>query len=138
MQDKLIEKDAEKYQTRLQGIQKLDGGLKLLDSAIDEKEVVQIGQSLLKTLNDPENSDAVGAEEARRLANELEMFTFQGASGYPRFGRDVAGFKQRVKALRQRLYETANLQYQSIQRKMPGLVEPPPTYGAPSGLTFLF
>lgn len=134
MKDKLIEKDAESYVKRLQGLQKLDGGLQSLDAAKDEKEIVQIGQSLLKTLNDPENSDAVGAEEAKRLANELEMFTWQGASGYPRFGRDVEGFKTRVRKLRERLFNTANAQYQVIERKMPGLVDAPPaTYNQSAG-----
>lgn len=90
---------------------------------------------MLKTLNDTENSDAVGAEEARRLANELEMFTLQSASGFPRIGRDIPGFLNRVKLLRERLYNTSDFLFQKIERKMPGLVEAPPTYGAPTRLT---
>lgn len=125
--DKLIEKDAEKYQKRLQGLQAIDGFFKTITPQSDEKDVVQLGQSMLKTLNDTENSDAVGAEEARRLANELEMFTLQSASGFPRIGRDIPGFLNRVKLLRQRLYNTSDLLFQKIQRKMPGLVEAPPT-----------
>lgn len=135
LQNKLVEKDAEVYQKRVQGLQKLDGGLKALDDATTAEQVVQIGQSLLKTLNDPENSDAVGTEEAKRLADELQSWSVLGPGGLLRIGRDLPGFKQRVKLLRDRLYNTATSQYQSINQKMPDLVDPPPTYGAPSGAT---
>ena len=135
LQGKLVEKDAEVYQKRVQGLQKLDGGLKALDDATTAEQVVQIGQSLLKTLNDPENSDAVGTEEAKRLADELQSWSVLGPGGLLRIGRDLPGFKQRVKLLRDRLYNTATSQYQSINQKMPDLVDPPPTYGAPSGAT---
>lgn len=135
LQNKLVEKDAEVYQKRVQGLQKLDGGLKALDDATTAEQVVQIGQSLLKTLNDPENSDAVGTEEAKRLADELQSWSVLGPKGLLRIGRDLPGFKQRVKLLRDRLYNTATSQYQSINQKMPDLVDPPPTYGAPSGAT---
>lgn len=135
LQNKLVEKDAEVYQKRVQGLQKLDGGLKALDDATTAEQVVQIGQSLLKTLNDPENSDAVGVDEAKRLADELQSWSVLGPKGLLRIGRDLPGFKQRVKLLRDRLYNTATSQYQSINQKMPDLVDPPPTYGAPSGAT---
>jgi len=52
-----------------------------------------------------------------------------------RIGRDLPGFKQRVKLLRDRLYNTANTQYQTINQKNPDLVDPPPTYGATTGKT---
>jgi hypothetical protein len=135
LQNKLVEKDAEVYQKRLQGLQKLDGGLKALDDATTAEQIVQIGQSLLKTLNDPENSDAVGVDEAKRLADELQSWSVLGPGGLLRIGRDLPGFKQRVKLLRDRLYNTANSQYQSINQKMPDLVDPPPTYGATRGKT---
>ena len=135
LQMKLVEKDAEVYQKRLQGLQKLDGGLKALDDATTAEQIVQIGQSMLKTLNDPENSDAVGVDEAKRLADELQSWSILGPSGLLRIGRDLPGFKQRVKLLRDRLYNTANTQYQTINQKNPDLVDPPPTYGATTGKT---
>ena len=133
LQNKLIEKDAEVYQKRLQGLQKLDGGLKSLDDATTAEQVVQIGQSMLKTLNDPENSDAVGADEAKRLADELQSWSVLGPGGLLRIGRDLPGFKQRVKLLRDRLYNTANTQFKAINEKTPDLVDPPPSYGASTG-----
>ena len=135
LQMKLVEKDAEVYQKRLQGLQKLDGGLKALDDATTAEQIVQIGQSMLKTLNDPENSDAVGVDEAKRLADELQSWSVLGPGGLLRIGRDLPGFKQRVKLLRDRLYNTANTQYQTINQKNPDLVDPPPTYGATTGKT---
>lgn len=133
LQNKLIEKDAEVYQKRLQGLQKLDGGLKSLDDATTAEQVVQIGQSMLKTLNDPENSDAVGADEAKRLADELQSWSVLGPGGLLRIGRDLPGFKQRVKLLRDRLYNTANTQFKAINEKTPDLVDAPPAYEAPTG-----
>lgn len=133
LQNKLIEKDAEVYQKRLQGLQKLDGGLQSLDEAKSAGEVVQIGQSLLKTLNDPENSDAVGAEEVKRLAAELQPFGLMTPGKLIQVGRDLPAFKDRVRKLRERLYNTANLQFKAINQKMPDLVDPPPTYGTPTG-----
>ena len=133
LQNKLIEKDAEVYQKRLQGLQKLDGGLKSLDDATTAEQVVQIGQSLLKTLNDPENSDAVGAEEVKRLAAELQPFGLMTPGKLIQVGRDLPAFKDRVRKLRERLYNTANLQFKAINQKMPDLVDAPPTYEAPTG-----
>jgi hypothetical protein len=133
LQMKLVEKDAEVYQKRLQGLQKLDGSLKSLDDATTAEQIVQIGQSMLKTLNDPENSDAVGVDEAKRLADELQSWSVLGPGGLLRIGRDLPGFKQRVKLLRDRLYNTANTQYKTINQKTPDLVDPPPSYGATTG-----
>jgi hypothetical protein len=133
LQYKLVEKDAEVYQKRLQGLQKLDGGLKSLDDAATAEQVVQIGQSMLKTLNDPENSDAVGVDEAKRLADELQSWSVLGPGGLLRIGRDLPGFKQRVKLLRDRLYNTANTQFKAINEKTPDLVDAPPAYEATTG-----
>ena len=133
LQMKLVEKDAEVYQKRLQGLQKLDGSLKSLDDATTAEQIVQIGQSMLKTLNDPENSDAVGVDEAKRLADELQSWSVLGPGGLLRIGRDLPGFKQRVKLLRDRLYNTANTQYKTINQKTPDLVDPPPVIDAPTG-----
>lgn len=134
LQNKLIEKDAEVYQKRIQGLQKLDGGLQSLDEAKSAGEVVQIGQSLLKTLNDPENSDAVGAEEVKRLAAELQPFGLMTPGKLIQVGRDLPAFKERVRKLRERLYNTANLQFKAINDKMPDLVTPPPQYGGKSDI----
>lgn len=44
----------------------------LKDPKLSEEQKVRIGQSLIKTLNSTQGSDAVGVEEAKRLASELE------------------------------------------------------------------
>jgi len=133
LQMKLIEKDAEVYQKRLQSLQTLDGGLKSLQDATTAQEVVQIGQGLLKTLNSPEGSDAVGVDEAKRIADELQPYSVLGPGGLLRIGRDLPAFKERVRGMRGRLYNTANKQFESINQKSPGLVDPPPAIGATTG-----
>jgi hypothetical protein len=133
LQNKLIEKDAEVYQKRLQSLQTLDGGLKSLEDATTAQEVVQIGQGLLKILNSPESSDAVGVDEAKRIADELQPYSVLGPGGLLRIGRDLPAFKERVRGMRGRLYNTANKQFEAINQKSPGLVDPPPAIGAATG-----
>jgi len=139
LQESLLREDAKKYVSRLSSIDKLDGTLDLWDSATTEEEKVQIGQSVIKTLNDPVNSDAVGAEEVKRLADELQPYTLYSASGYPRIGRDLPAFRQKIKLLRERLVKTAQKQFDRIESQSPGLVTPPSIQGvgapqtAPSG-----
>jgi hypothetical protein len=133
LQMKLVEKDAEVYQKRLQSLQTLDGGLKSLEDATTAQEVVQIGQGLLKILNSPESSDAVGVDEAKRIADELQPYSVLGPGGLVRIGRDLPAFKERVRGMRGRLYNTANKQFEAINQKSPGLVDPPPVIDAPTG-----
>jgi len=135
LQFELIKDDAKVYQKRLQSLQTLDGGLKSLEDATTAQEVVQIGQGLLKILNSPESSDAVGVDEAKRIADELQPYSVLGPGGLFRLGRDLPAFKERVKGMRGRLYNTANKQFEAINQKAPGLVDPPPTYGARTGGT---
>lgn len=125
LQGKLVEKDAEKYINRLSSIDKLEATLKLWDEAQNEEQKVQIGQSVIKLLNDPENSDAVGAEEVKRLADELQPYSLMTAKGYPRIGRDLPAFRQKVDLLRQRLVQTAKGQFDRINAQSPDLVPPP-------------
>ena len=129
----LVKDDAKVYQKRLQGLQKLDGALQIITKTKDQAEIVRQGQSLLKTLNDTENSDAVGAEEVKRLASELQNFAVMTPDKWIQIGRDLPGFIDRVKTLRDRLYNTAKLQYDAINKKMPDVVDAPPTYEALTG-----
>ena len=125
LQGQLVQKDAEKYVNRLQAIDKLDGALQSWSAAANEEQKVQIGQTILKMLNDPENSDAVGAEEVKRLADELQPYSTWSAKGRPRIGRDLPAFRQKVELLRQRLLNSAGSQYERINQQSPGLVNPP-------------
>jgi len=79
----------------------IDGFLKQFDKAKTAEEKSRVGQQMIKLLNSTEGADAVGAEEARRLANELEIFTFKSPSGLPRLGQDLQGFRERAMAVRE-------------------------------------
>lgn len=63
-----------------------------------EEEKIKIGQGLLKLLNSAEGSDAVGAEEAKRIGDKLEyvLGNFTGVGGM-RVGRDLPGFVEQVR-----------------------------------------
>lgn len=132
IQNKMIEDDARNYVKRLQGLQNIDGALEGLETAKTVGEFVQLGQSMLKTINDPVNSDAVGVEEAKRIGAELEPFNTMTPNKLVQIGRDLPGFKDRIKQLRARLYNAAKRQYESINAKMPDLVDPPPVYTSPT------
>ena len=69
----------------------------LSDPNRSEEEKVKTGQGLLKLLNSAEGSDAVGAEEAKRIGDYLEyaMGNFTGPGGM-RVGRDLPGFVSQV------------------------------------------
>lgn len=68
----------------------------LNDPNVSEDQKIKTGQGLFKLLNSAEGSDAVGAEEAKRLGSYLEYnignFTQPGAM----FGRDLKGFTEQV------------------------------------------
>lgn len=88
-------------------------GLLSLNAAIDQlndpkksdDEKVMIGQMVLKLLNDPENSDAVGAEEVRRLGGYLERFSIQRPGLNP-IGRNLEEFTKQTKNKRDLIQQT--------------------------------
>lgn len=69
----------------------------LEDTSLSEDARIKVGQSLLKLLNSAEGSDAVGAEEARRLGSFLEykMANFTQPGSF--WGRDLGAFTDQVK-----------------------------------------
>lgn len=68
----------------------------LKDPNMDEDSKIKVGQGLLKLLNSAEGSDAVGAEEAKRIGSYLEyqMGNFTGPGNF--WGRDMDGFVEQV------------------------------------------
>lgn len=64
----------------------------------DEDLAVAVGKNMLKILNSTEGSDAVGAEEAKRLASFLEykLFNFREPGSF--MGRDLDKFDQQLDA----------------------------------------
>jgi hypothetical protein len=81
----------------------IDGYMDQWKKAKNEEDKTRIGQQMVKLLNSTQGADAVGAEEARRLANELEPYTLKSPSGWPRFGQDLEGFAKRSNSVRDAL-----------------------------------
>ena len=78
------------------GIGELEAAIGQLDDpSLPEDQKVMIGQMLLKKLNDPEFSDAVGAEEVKRLGSYLSYFDIQRPGSI--VGRDIPRFTSQVK-----------------------------------------
>ena len=60
----------------------------------DEKAKLQQGREMIKVLNSKEGQDAVGAEEAKRLAGKLNFAYGNFTNDNPvQWGRDIEGFK---------------------------------------------
>lgn len=76
----------------------IDSALSILDDAkVSETQKIVIGQQLLKTLNSTEGSDAVGAEEVKRLGSLLDNKFLNLKQPGSVFGRDLPEFVNQVK-----------------------------------------
>lgn len=103
LENKVIETQAVDLAKSTTGLFRVKTAMdKALDQLSDpnksDEEKVKAGQGLLKLLNSAEGSDAVGAEEAKRIGDYLEfaMGNFTGP-GSMRVGRDLPGFVNQVK-----------------------------------------
>lgn len=75
----------------------IDASLKQLnDPNVSEDQKVKVGQGLLKLLNSAEGSDAVGAEESKRLGSFLEYKFLNVKEPGSFIGRDIDLFTQQV------------------------------------------
>lgn len=79
----------------------MESYLQEFQAAPTEDEKARIGGMMLKVLNSPEGSDAIGVEEAKRLGDALEYNVFDLAAGTGMktgnlHGRDLAGFEKQV------------------------------------------
>lgn len=64
----------------------------------NKDQLLTQGKLLVKTLNSTQGKDAVGAEEANRLASKLDFALGNLTNSNPtQFGRDLPGFVQQVK-----------------------------------------
>lgn len=88
----------------------------LSDPNRTDEEKIKTGQGLLKLLNSAEGSDAVGAEEAKRIGDYLEfaMGNFTGPGGM-RVGRDIPGFISQVSNYSELLGERIKGNEQGLQ-----------------------
>lgn len=95
--DQMVADEEIKLYTKRQGaVDKLGGAVSQLeDPNIPEDQKVIIGEGILKMLNDPEMSDAVGADEAKRIGAYLQQFSLTRPGST--FGRDLPRFTSQVK-----------------------------------------
>lgn len=86
------------------------------DKNKSEAEKVKIGQGLLKLLNSAEGSDAVGAEEAKRIGDYLE-YAYGNVTGVGpmRVGRDLNGFVNQVQNYSELLGERIRSNEQGLE-----------------------
>lgn len=78
--------------------QGIDAALTQLDDpTVPEDLKIKAGQEILKLLNSSEGSDAVGAEEAKRVGSFLEKKFFNLTQPGSMFGRDLKEFTDQVR-----------------------------------------
>jgi hypothetical protein len=94
----------------------LDTFLKNSESYTPDQLLIQ-GKQLIKTLNSTQGKDAVGAEEAARLAGKLDFRLGNLFNSDPvQFGRDLPGFLQQVKDTSDKISGTITRNKQSIDQ----------------------
>ena len=120
----------EKRTKRQTAMDEMDAAVKQLeDPKKPEDEKVIIGQMLLKKLNDPEFSDAVGAEEVKRLGSYLEMFSLSRPGST--FGRDLPRFTKQVRNKKEFLEKAGSSADSRLQGM--GLLQQPERIAAKPG-----
>lgn len=88
------------------------------DKMTDEQRLA-IGNGLIKTLNSTQGADAVGVEEAKRLAGKLEYAYGNLTSSNPtQFGRDLPGFLSQIKDTADKVGGTIKRNQKEIDRLM--------------------
>jgi hypothetical protein len=108
----LAEEEVKTYAKRQGAVDKLSSAMKQLeDPKMPEDQKVTVGQGILKLLNDPEVSDAVGVDEVKRIGAYLERFSLSRAGSM--FGRDLPRFTSQVQ---NKLDLVKNMQSQSKER----------------------
>lgn len=97
--DRLVKKSAEDIANKQTISDAIGYEIGILeDPSIDEYVALNSARSIAKVLNSAEGKDAVGAEEAKRLLQELELFsTKRFLEGGPLFGPDVKSFVDKIK-----------------------------------------
>lgn len=100
-----------------------------IDSAIaswpkmSENEKLQNMRQLIKTLNSEQGKDAVGAEEAKRMAGKLEFALGNFTNDNPtQFGRDLKGFEQDAMNTVKNIRSSIQRNEQEIARRKGGRV----------------
>lgn len=97
-EDQIVVKDLARKNTDKIAIKsQIDAVLNKLPN-LSEDQQLQQGRQLIKVLNSTQGADAVGAEEAKRLAGKLDFAMGNVFNNNPiQFGRDLKGFFQDAK-----------------------------------------
>jgi len=98
----------------------------LEDPKISDEQKLTAGRALIKTLNSTQGQDAVGAEEAKRLAGFLEYRMGNLFEPGPFIGRDLKKFNEQVKIQRDTLGGLIKANEASTNQ-LYGRQTPPPT-----------
>lgn len=106
--------------------------------SMPEDQRIAAGQQLIKTLNSTEGADAVGSEEAKRLAGKLTFAYGNFSNDNPtQFGRDLSGFKEQannvVAAIDGGIKSNQSVIDAAYGRAQAPSVAPPPGGGGPGG-----
>lgn len=92
----IADEELKTFSKRQGSVDKLSTAISQLESKdIPDDEKVVIGQGILKLLNDPEVSDAIGKDEAERIGAYLQQFSLTRPGST--FGRDLPRFTSQVK-----------------------------------------
>lgn len=119
-----IEKVAGRQATQLSIANSIDSTVGVLsDPSIPEDQKLMQGRQLIKVLNSQEGQDAVGAEEAKRLAAKLEYSYGNFTNSNPmQFGRDLPGFKEQAQITANSLRQSAKANNDLIAQMKTGSV----------------
>jgi hypothetical protein len=98
------------------------------DKAENDNQRLDIGRKMIKLLNSTQGADAVGAEEAKRLAGKLEFAYGNFLDSNPvQFGRDLEGFREDIENTRDILaesYDRFNSQIDAYYGRKPAAAQP--------------
>lgn len=91
-------------------IDNIGAALKQLENPkLSDDQKVVIGQNMLKALNSPLGRDAVGKDEADRIASYLNYHVFNLTKPGPAFGRSIPDFITQIKNKSKELSDTRGL-----------------------------
>jgi hypothetical protein len=97
----------------------IDSVTKILDDdSIGEDQKLMQARQLIKTLNSSEGQDAVGVEEAKRLAGMIEFRLFNLTEPGAVFGRDLKGFTEQAKTTSSALKDSITTNQGLINKTM--------------------
>lgn len=95
-QKNLVEGLSKKNASKVAIASQIDSALKNAEKLPDDQKLMQYRQ-MIKVLNSTEGQDAVGVEEAKRLAGMLEFRIGNILEPGEFFGRDLPGFEEQAK-----------------------------------------